>query len=103
MASSVSLMVPIWFTLIRIELATFFDARCRRSLLVTKRSSPTSWMRSPINSVRYFQPSQSSSASPSSMETMGYCRVHAPRTRHLQQVSSRLSDFLKTYLPDSLL
>src|SRR5476649_2711904 len=44
--------------------------RCTRSVLVTKRSSPTSWILSPIFSVRSFQPSQSSSAKPSSMDTM---------------------------------
>ena len=67
-----SVRVPIWLTLIRIELATPISIpRRRRSGLVTKRSSPTSWQRSPIFSVRAFQPSQSSSSMPSSIETTG--------------------------------
>ena len=44
-ASSVSVSVPIWFTLIRIELAMPFSMPCAsRSVLVTNRSSPTSWI-----------------------------------------------------------
>ena len=39
--------------------------------LVTKRSSPTSWTASPRRSVSSFQPSQSSSSMPSSIETIG--------------------------------
>jgi hypothetical protein len=46
--------------------------RCSRSTFVTKRSSPTIWIRSPSWSVSVFQPSQSSSSSGSSMDTMGY-------------------------------
>ena len=47
-ASSVSVSVPIWLTLTRIELATPAPMpRSRRSVLVTKRSSPTSCTRSP--------------------------------------------------------
>ena len=43
MASSVSLTVPIWFSLIRIELAMLLSIPCcSRSMLVTKMSSPTS-------------------------------------------------------------
>ena len=42
-------------------------------MLVTKRSSPTSCTVSPIRSVSAFQPSQSSSSMPSSIETIGYC------------------------------
>ena len=73
MASSVSVSVPIWFTLIRIELAQpvsipFF----RKSTLVTNRSSPTSWHLSPISAVSSCQPSQSFSDIPSSIESMGY-------------------------------
>jgi hypothetical protein len=71
-AASVSDKVPIWLTLIRIELPTPVSIpRCRRWTLVTKRSSPTSWTFSPIESVRAFQPSQSSSSMPSSIETIG--------------------------------
>ena len=52
MASSVSVSVPIWLTLMRIELPTPVSMpRLRRSVFVTNRSSPTSWMRSPIWSV----------------------------------------------------
>ena len=47
--SSVSVSVPIWLTLTRIELATPESIpRRRRSVLVTNRSSPTSCTRSPI-------------------------------------------------------
>ncbi len=43
-ASSVSVSVPIWLTLMRIELPTPASIpRCRRLVLVTNRSSPTSW------------------------------------------------------------
>ena len=43
-ASSVSVSVPIWLTLMRIELPTPASIpRCRRSVFVTNRSSPTSW------------------------------------------------------------
>ena len=57
--SSVSVRDPIWLTLMRMELATprsmpFF----KYSALVTNRSSPTSWMRSPSFSVIPFQPFQ---------------------------------------------
>jgi len=58
-AASVSVSVPIWLTLIRIELATPKSIpRLSRSVLVTNRSSPTSWTRSPIRSVRARQPFQ---------------------------------------------
>ena len=43
-----------------------------RPVLVTNRSSPTSWILSPSLSVSFRQPSQSSSCRPSSMETIGY-------------------------------
>ena len=47
-ASIVSVSVPIWFTLTRIELATPRSMPCcSRSGFVTKRSSPTSCTRSP--------------------------------------------------------
>ncbi len=49
----------------------------RNSVLVTKRSSPTSWTRAPISSVISFQPSQSFSPIPSSMEMIGYCSAQA--------------------------
>jgi hypothetical protein len=73
MVSSVSVTVPIWLTFTRIALATSSSMpRARNSLFVTKRSSPTSWQRSPSAAVSLAQPFQSPSASPSSMDTMGY-------------------------------
>ena len=71
-ARSVSVSVPIWLTLIRIELATciLIPSR-RRAGLVTKQSSPTSWVPPPMRSVSSRHPSQSSSARPSSIETIG--------------------------------
>ena len=78
MASSVSVSVPIWLSLMRMELAEPFSMPwARRSTLVTKRSSPTIWMRSPSLSVMSFQPSQSSSARPSSMLMIGYLSTSA--------------------------
>ncbi|MNG20452.1 hypothetical protein D3C84_1047070 [compost metagenome] len=72
MASRVSVRVPIWLNLIRIELAIFLSMPSFRILvLVTNRSSPTSWVFSPILSVRIFQPAQSDSSRPSSMEMIG--------------------------------
>ena len=46
--------------------------RRSRSTLVTKRSSPTSCTRRPSSAVSFFQPSQSSSASPSSIDRIGH-------------------------------
>ena len=48
-----------------------FDARGRGAGLVTNRSSPTSWTLSPDALGQRFQPSQSSSAMPSSIEMIG--------------------------------
>src|SRR5258707_13340796 len=42
--------------------------RLRNSVLVTKRSSPTSWVLAPMASVSFFQVVQSPSAQPSSIE-----------------------------------
>ena len=65
--------VPIWFTLMRMLLAMPSSMpRCSRSVLVTNRSSPTSCTLSPSRSVSSFQPSQSSSLQPSSIEQIGY-------------------------------
>ena len=70
--------VPIWFTLTRIELATPVSIPCfKRILLVTNRSSPTSWIFLPSAWVIMRQPSQSSSAKPSSMEMIGYWRTQS--------------------------
>ena len=46
--------------------------RFSRSVLVTNRSSPTSCTLSPSFAVSFFQPAQSSSARPSSMERIGH-------------------------------
>src|SRR6266540_6432691 len=71
-ASSVSVSVPIWFTLTRTALARPWRMPSwRMAGLVTKRSSPTSWTREPSRCVRARQPSWSSSPSPSSIEQMG--------------------------------
>ncbi len=73
MASSVSETEPIWFSLIRMALpAPSWMPLARRSVLVTNRSSPTSWTLPPSSRVISCQPSQSSSSRPSSMEMMGY-------------------------------
>ena len=72
-AAIVSVKVPIWFTFTRIELAIPFSIPVdKRSTLVTNKSSPTNCVLSPINSVKYFQPSQSFSCIPSSIEIIGY-------------------------------
>ena len=72
LASSVSVSVPIWLTLIRIALPVPPSMpRRSRSTLVTNRSSPTSCTRSPSRSVMAFQPAQSSSARPSSIDSTG--------------------------------
>ena len=71
-ASTASLTVPIWFTLTRIAFATrFLIPASRRFVLVTNRSSPTSWTLSPMRLVSSAQPSQSSSARPSSIDMIG--------------------------------
>ena len=72
MASRVSETVPIWLTLMRMELAHFCSMPCwRRWVLVTKRSSPTSWTVAEDVGDVSFQPAQSSSARPSSMTDDG--------------------------------
>ena len=72
-AAIVSVSVPIWLTLIRIEFAIPSEIpRPKRSTLVTNKSSPTNCVLSPIFSVRYFHPSQSFSSIPSSIEMIGY-------------------------------
>ena len=71
-ASIVSVSVPIWLSLMSTEFAADASiARAIRSVLVTSRSSPTSWMVLPRRSVRCCQPDQSSSARPSSIDTIG--------------------------------
>ena len=98
-AAKVSVSVPIWFTFTRMELATPCAMPLRRkATLVTKRSSPTSCVLSPSRSVNFFQPSQSFSAQPSSIEMIGKRR--AERLVVIDQLFRRVrfepSDFLKT-------
>ena len=72
-ASSVSDTVPIWLSLISTALAASISIpRRSRSVLVTKRSSPTICTLRPSRSVRHCQWDQSSSAMPSSMLMIGY-------------------------------
>src|ERR1700739_4714165 len=79
-----------------------------RSLWVTKRSSPTSWIfpfdvSDPIDSGSAFQPDQSSSAIPSSSETTGYFSTHMSQYAAISSDECvDWSDFLKTYLPLAL-
>src|SRR6266481_637575 len=102
-ASIVSVTLPIWFSLIKIALAIpSLMPRESRSVLVTKRSSPTSWIfffedLVPMLCVRDFQPAQSSSAMPSSMETMGYFSTQFVQYATIcAEACMDLSDFLKT-------
>ena len=76
-ALMVSVSVPIWFTFTSRPLAMPLSIPvCKRFTLVTNRSSPTSWHLLPTAWVRAFQPFQSSSAIPSSIEAIGYCFTH---------------------------
>src|SRR6185503_433072 len=77
-AASVSETVPIWFSFTSSALPIFFSMPCFRIAgFVTNTSSPTSCTREPIAAVRRCQPGQSPSASPSSIEMIGYCRVQS--------------------------
>src|ERR1700688_3064008 len=51
--------------------------RCKRTVFVTNKSSPTSCTFPPNSAVMCFHPPQSSSARPSSMETMGNWRTQS--------------------------
>src|SRR5262245_31688292 len=87
----------------RMALATFVSIPCWRIFgLVQNKSSSTKTAREPSVSVSTFHPSQSSSAIPSSMETIGYCSTHDD---HSATISSEdfldLSDLKNTYLPSS--
>ena len=99
-AAKVSVRVPIWLILIRIELATRFSMPSRRILvLVTNRSSPTSCTFEPRRSLRCFQPSQSPSCMPSSMLMIGYLSTQvASMSVHSGAVSVRPSPS-RWYLP----
>mmetsp|Transcript_34192 Transcript_34192/g.100666 ORF Transcript_34192/g.100666 Transcript_34192/m.100666 type:complete len:211 (-) Transcript_34192:334-966(-) len=71
-ASIDSEIVPIWFTLSKRQVQDFSStARLIFSMLVTVKSSPTTWNCLPFFSVNLAQLSQSSSSKGSSMVTMG--------------------------------
>src|SRR5690554_1004268 len=73
--------------------------RDRRSVFVTKRSSPTSCTRLPSLSVNSFQPAQSSSEQPSSMLMIGYLSTHdASKSTNSADVKD-LPSPSKWYLP----
>ncbi|CKS11287.1 Uncharacterised protein [Mycobacterium tuberculosis] len=96
MAAKVSVSVPIWLILMRIELAMPLSMpSCRILVLVTNRSSPTSCTRLPRRSVRCFQPSQSPSCMPSSMLMIGYLSTQ------VASMSVQLSDVSERFSPDS--
>src|SRR4030095_4279798 len=87
----------------RMALATFASIPCWRIFgFVQNKSSPTKRARAPSVSVNAFHPFQSSSAMPSSIETIGYCLTHDD---HSAIISSEdfldLSDLKNTYLPSS--
>ena len=70
--SRVSVNVPIWLSLTRTALATPSRTPLSSNVtLVTNTSSPTSCTLCPSALVSAAHPSQSSSAMPSSMDTMG--------------------------------
>jgi hypothetical protein len=50
----------------------FSDPFAKELTLVTNRSSPTSWIFAPRAAVSFFQPTQSFSEQPSSIEMIGY-------------------------------
>src|SRR5262245_51954237 len=87
----------------RMALAMFLSIPCWRIFgLVQNKSSPTKSDLAPSVSVSAFHPSQSSSAMPSSMETIGYCLTHDD---HSATISADdfldLSDLKNTYRPSS--
>ena len=97
MASKVSVSEPIWLTLMRIALAAPSSMPfLRRFVFVTKRSSPTSWHLPPIAFVRATQPSQSPSAMPSSMESIGYFATR-PSRYFTCSAEVRLAPFLPSF------
>src|SRR3569832_2551004 len=99
-ASRVSDSEPIWLTFTRIELAPpILMPDDRRSVLVTHRSSPTSWIFLQSASVSAFQPSQSSSAIPSSMVMIGNLSTRPERNFTLSAELSDLPSPSISYLP----
>ena len=68
--------VPIWFGLIKIELADFKSIPFFNNLvLVTNKSSPIDVILLPNLFCNNCQPDQSSSDSPSSIEIIGYFSI----------------------------
>ena len=98
MVSMVSLSVPIWFTLIRMELAAPLSTPSRSlATFVTKRSSPTICAAAPAFSVNARHPSQSFSSIGSSIETIGYFPI---QPRYISMSSSAETSFPSTlYAP----
>ncbi len=102
MASIVSVSVPIWLTLIRMLLAMPWSMpRCNRSVLVTNKSSPTSCTLPPSLSVSIFQPAQSSSEQPSSIEQIGYLATQLARNSTIAAESIDLPSIVYRPLPAS--
>ena len=103
MVSRVSVTVPIWLSFIRMELATPFSMpSLRMALLVQNKSSPTNSILLPRVSVSFFQPAQSFSAKPSSMEMMGYCLTQSAQSATSSSLLSDLPLLLSIlYLPSS--
>src|SRR5882724_2945523 len=103
MVFSVSVSVPIWFSFIRMALAIPLSMPCWRMVgLVQNRSSPTSSTLDPIASVNAFQPSQSFSAMPSSIETIGYWRIQDDQSDTISSEDfALLSDLNMMYFPFS--
>ena len=72
------------------------------SALVTNRSSPTSWHSLPSSSFSFFQPSQSFSPMPSSIETTWYFSTSVRYRAISPAWSNSFFSFLKMYLPVAL-
>src|SRR6266851_4220890 len=90
------------------EPVLIWPAAVATARLAMKRSSPTSWILFlddllPMLCVKDFQPAQSSSAMPSSIETMGYFSAQLVQYADIwKEAKEDLSDFLKMYLPLAL-
>ena len=104
-ASIVSVNVPIWLNLIKIAFAVLLSIPfCNFSTLVTNKSSPTNWHLSPNLSVNIFQPSQSFSSIPSSIEIIGYFSTQpAQKSTICAEVNFSPVDHFKWYTFSSLL
>ena len=70
--------------------------RSMRFVFVTKRSSPTSWTRSPISRLSDAQPRQSFSAIPSSTLTIGYFDDHDAQCATISSLDSALPSIAST-------